>query len=164
MIIALLPSFCVDRYDYLAPYNQLDDVVSFTQLNSDNVKDDESDGFAILHYISGIFTSTAGMVYGANSVVGGAGALMSQCFTEGTVVKTEDGDKTIEDIEEGDKVISINPVTGEKDLKEVTKVYRNETDRLIHLMIQNEKDFCSSRITVDTTPDHPFYVVGYGFK
>ena len=42
MMIALLPSFCVDKYDYLAPYNQMDDVDSFTQSNSDDARQDEA--------------------------------------------------------------------------------------------------------------------------
>ena len=42
----------------------------------------------------------------------------SQCFVEGTLVVTEDGDKPIEEIKAGDLVYSTDPETGESEYKE----------------------------------------------
>lgn len=63
--------------------------------------------FNVLHYSSGIVSDTAGMVYGANSVAGGFTAMFGKCFTAGTKLKTEEGEKNIEDIEVGDRVYSL---------------------------------------------------------
>ena len=41
------------------------------------------------------------------------------CFTAGTLVLTENGQKAIEDIQAGDKVYAIDPETGESGYKEV---------------------------------------------
>ena len=41
------------------------------------------------------------------------------CFTAGTLVLTENGQKAIEDIQAGDKVYATNPETGESGYKEV---------------------------------------------
>ena len=62
--------------------------------------------FNVLHYCSGIISDTAGIVYGANAVAGGFTAMFGKCFVAGTKIKTEDGDKNIEDIEVGDRVYS----------------------------------------------------------
>jgi hypothetical protein len=51
-----------------------------------------------------------------------------QCFIAGTLVLTEDGHKKIEDIKAGDKVWAYDEKTGKKELKEVTKLFRNETN------------------------------------
>ena len=82
----------------------------------------------------------------------------SQCFVAGTKVKTEDGDKNIEDIEVGDKVYSCNHETGEAGLKEVKQTFIN----IVHLEISNKDK--TDVVQIDTTEKHPFYVVDYGFK
>lgn len=38
--------------------------------------------------------------------------VISLCFVAGTLVETEDGQKSIEEIQAGDKVLSENPETG----------------------------------------------------
>ncbi|MBO4863518.1 MAG: hypothetical protein J5517_04090, partial [Eubacterium sp.] len=43
--------------------------------------------------------------------------------------------------------------------KEVTKVYVNKTDKILHLTIEKEGDI----ETIDTTEGHPFYVEGKGW-
>ena len=79
----------------------------------------------------------------------------SYCFVAGTLVTTEDGQKTIEEIEVGDKVLSENELTGEVAIKTVTETYVNETDELIHIGVNGE--------TISATPTHPFYVDKLGW-
>ena len=74
--------------------------------------------------------------------------LTSQCFVEGTLVVTEDGDKPIEEIKAGDFVYSTNPETGESEYKEVIRTFRKESDVLIHIFVNGEE--------IETTPVHPF--------
>ena len=77
------------------------------------------------------------------------------CFVAGTKIKTENGDKNIEDIEEGDYVLSENPETGECGYKRVVKTYIHEKDVLVHVSVGDEE--------IITTTEHPFYVEGIGF-
>ena len=133
---------------------------SFEGLVDELGKGDDADGMVVLHYLSGLFQSGAGIVYGANAMFGGAKGLAEQCFVEGTIVKTEDGDKHIEDIKEGDKVWACDPTTGETGLKEVKQTFVNETEELVHLSVSDGIDAQN----IETTPSHPFYVVGYGFR
>jgi len=77
------------------------------------------------------------------------------CFTDETLVKTEDGYKQIQDIKVGDKVYSENAETGEIGLKKVKNIFVNETDRLIHVTIKGAE--------IRATPTHPFWVEGKGW-
>lgn len=56
----------------------------------------------------------------------------------------------------GDVVYSTNTQTGEQDLKQVTQVFVNETDQLIHVSIPGSE--------IKATPSHPFWVVGKGWS
>ena len=76
--------------------------------------------------------------------------LTSQCFIEGTLVVTSEGNKPIEEIQAGDLVYSTNPETGESEYKEVLRTFRKETDVLIHIFVNGEE--------IQTTPVHPFWV------
>ena len=77
------------------------------------------------------------------------------CFTEDTLIKTEDGYKEIKDIEVGDLVYSEDPLTGEKGLKRVTNVFVNETSVIVRIYVEDEE--------IETTPTHPFWVIGKGW-
>ncbi len=77
------------------------------------------------------------------------------CFVGSTAVATEDGKKRIDEIEIGDKVWAYNVETGETELKSVTKVYVHSVDEILHLYT-DEGD-------IDTTANHPFYVIGKGW-
>ncbi len=116
----------------------------------------------LFHYFSNMIVSIAGISYGVVGVAGGIGGLTNNCFVAGTKVKTEDGDKNIEDIDVGGKVYSCDPETGETGLKEVKQTFVNETDTIVHLEISNDDK--TDVVQIDTTEKHPFYVVGYGFK
>ena len=72
-----------------------------------------------------------------------------QCFVSGTIVSTASCTKNIEDIQVGDKVWATNPETGETELKEVTQLFRGQTDEWVHVFAGEEEIVC--------TPGHPFY-------
>ncbi len=80
---------------------------------------------------------------------------MQTCFTGDTLVAAENGQKRIDEIEVGDKVWAFNVETRESELKTVTKVYVHSVDEILHLYT-DEGD-------IDTTANHPFYVVGKGW-
>ena len=74
----------------------------------------------------------------------------TQCFTAGTKILTEEGLKSIEEIEIGDKVWAFNEETGKKELKVVTQTFVREANKLIIIKIGKE--------IIETTEEHPFYV------
>ncbi len=79
------------------------------------------------------------------------------CFTAGTKVQTDKGEKNIEDIEVGDKVLAKdeNNSDGELAYKEVENLYRNQRDDIIKLYVENQ--------IVETTDNHPFWVEDKGW-
>ena len=85
--------------------------------------------------------------------------MTAQCFTGDTLISTENGLVPIEEIKVGNLVWTENIETGEQELKEVTTVYVNKTDKILHLTIEKEGDI----ETIDTTEGHPFYVEGKGW-
>ena len=121
-----------------------------------------SDPAELFHYFSNMLINSAGVIFGVTGIAGGIGGLKNQCFVEETQIKTEDGNKNIEEIEKGDKVYSSNPETGETDLKEVKQVFVNEAYTIVHIKISDEEETAIE--SIDTTENHPFYVVDYGFK
>ena len=78
-----------------------------------------------------------------------------QCFVSGTIVSTASCTKNIEDIQVGDKVWATNPETGETALKEVTQLFRGQTDEWVHVFAGEEEIVC--------TPGHPFYLPEKGW-
>ena len=136
-------------------------VQNFQDLKAELSKEDKN-YLNILHYGSGFISDAAGILYGINSMYGGFTAMFGKCFVAGTKIKTEDGDKNIEDIEVGDRVYSYNPETGEEGYKIVKRTFIKESDEIVHITITNADK--SESVTIDATPGHPFYVVGYGFK
>lgn len=89
-----------------------------------------------------------GFMWGA---IGGAisGAMNpSYCFVAGTLVATSLGMKAIDEIRQGDKVLSYDENLGIYDEKEVLDVYVNETAEVVHLFIGNDEIIC--------TPGHRF--------
>ena len=77
--------------------------------------------------------------------------LKSQCFTGDTLVSTEEGNRRIDEIKPGDKVLSYNTETGENELQEVKNVSVSKTDILVHIITDDGRD-------IETTMFHPFYV------
>ena len=110
------------------------------------------------HVLCNFFQGLAGLAGGVGFAVGSAVGMVRQCFVAGTKVKTEDGDKNIEEIKAGDRVWSYDPVTGEEGLKEVKQTFENETETLVHVTVSNVSNE-NDKETIDTTVRHPFYVV-----
>ena len=77
--------------------------------------------------------------------------LKSQCFAGDTLVSTEEGNRRIDEIKPGDKVLSYNTETGENELQEVKNVSVSKTDILVHIITDDGRD-------IETTMLHPFYV------
>ncbi|MBQ8141758.1 MAG: hypothetical protein IJ194_01205 [Bacilli bacterium] len=65
------------------------------------------------------------------------------------------GDKKIEDIKVGDKVLSKNPETGEIAYKRVTKLYRNETHAWVTIHLGKKHEITCTLL-------HIFFVSGIG--
>ncbi|SFF40269.1 intein C-terminal splicing region/intein N-terminal splicing region/RHS repeat-associated core domain-containing protein [Paenibacillus algorifonticola] len=79
------------------------------------------------------------------------------CFTAGTKVLTDEGEKNIEDIEVGDRVLAKSEYdsNGELAYKEVTALYRNQRDDIIKLHVGEQ--------VIETTDNHPFWIEGKGW-
>ncbi|MCY9587477.1 polymorphic toxin-type HINT domain-containing protein, partial [Paenibacillus alvei] len=79
------------------------------------------------------------------------------CFTAGTKVLTDRGEKAIEDIEVGDKVLSKDENTGEAGYKEVTATFNHETgtDEIYKIHVGDQ--------VIESTYNHPFWVDGQGW-
>lgn len=98
----------------------------------------------------------------ADGFLGGAiggfitgGIASKHCFVAGTLIHTEDGLVPIEEIKPDQLVWAEDPATGERALKRVVCLFRNEKYELVHLQIKGE--------TITTTVGHPFFVQGKGW-
>ena len=77
------------------------------------------------------------------------------CFTAGTKVLTDEGEKNIEDIKVGDKVLSKDEITGKEAYKEVTATFNHETDEIYRIHVGDQ--------IIESTFNHPFWVDGKGW-
>ncbi|MCK9795866.1 polymorphic toxin-type HINT domain-containing protein [Isoptericola sp. 4D.3] len=77
------------------------------------------------------------------------------CFTAGTLVRTADGDRPIEDLRAGDKVWAHDVAAGGDGWQVVTETFVRTTTTLYHLSIGGH--------TVTTTDEHPFMVANMGW-
>ena len=98
----------------------------------------------------------------ADGFLGGAiggfitgGIASKHCFVAGTLIHTEDGLVPIEEIKPDQLVWAEDPETGERALKRVVCLFRNEKYELVHLQVNGE--------TITTTVGHPFFVQGKGW-
>jgi RHS repeat-associated protein len=82
------------------------------------------------------------------------------CFVEGTMVLTDFGLKPIEEIKEGDKVLSYNEQTKQNEYKTVvqTMVREAEAGRILSLKVEGEAE------ALGVTGEHPFYVRIHGAR
>ncbi|WP_342470622.1 polymorphic toxin-type HINT domain-containing protein [Promicromonospora iranensis] len=78
-----------------------------------------------------------------------------KCFVAGTLIRTPDGDRPIEEIAVGDKVWAHNLETGTDELQLVVDTFVRTTTELFHLTVNGER--------VSTTAEHPFMVHGRGW-
>jgi len=79
------------------------------------------------------------------------------CFAPGTKILTDEGEKNIEDIEVGDRVLSKDENTGEVGYKEVTATFNHETgtDEIYKIHVGDQ--------VIESTFNHPFWVDGQGW-
>ncbi|WP_313732045.1 polymorphic toxin-type HINT domain-containing protein [Cohnella nanjingensis] len=77
------------------------------------------------------------------------------CFTADTKVLTDEGEKPIEEIEVGDKVLAKDDETGEMAYKEVEWLFQREVDETYNISVGGE--------VITTTNEHPFWIVGRGW-
>lgn len=110
-----------------------------------------------LGWAVGEFAALGWAASGAGRVICGplgklTNGLIKICFTEGTLIATENGNKKIEDIKEGDFVWSYNEEKGKKELKKVIALSRNISKSLVKITVNGTEITC--------TPEHPFYVNG----
>jgi RHS repeat-associated protein len=76
-------------------------------------------------------------------------------FSEDTKVTTQEGEKEIADIQEGDYVLAWNEETNEVGYYEVTDTFSHVDPVLVELIINGE--------WIETTPEHPFYTLEEGW-
>lgn len=77
------------------------------------------------------------------------------CFTAGTKVLTDEGEKPIEEIEVGDKVLAKDDETGEMAYKEVEWLFQRDVEETYNITVGGE--------VITTTDEHPFWIVGKGW-
>ena len=77
------------------------------------------------------------------------------CFVEGTLISTESGMVSIENVKVGMYVYAYDTNTLKLSLKKVVNVFGKTTTELIHIEVNGEK--------ITTTPTHPFWVHGVGW-
>ncbi|GKU76501.1 S-layer homology domain-containing protein [Paenibacillus sp. L3-i20] len=77
------------------------------------------------------------------------------CFTAGTKVLTDEGEKPIEEIEVGDKVLAKSDATGEVAYKEVVGLFQKQADEIYKVHIGDE--------VIEATAEHPFWLDGKGW-
>jgi hypothetical protein len=79
-----------------------------------------------------------------------------ECFPAGTPVRTQSGQRPIEEIRIGDLVLSQNPDSGELTYKPVVRTTVRPADKLLEIHIGGE--------TLRTTKGHPMWVGGQGWR
>ena len=84
-------------------------------------------------------------------------------FTTGTLVETDNDQKPIEEIQEGDKVLGEDPETGEHGYFEVVSVRSHLKDELVEVTIETEDGGETTQEVIETTPSHPVYVEENGW-
>lgn len=83
------------------------------------------------------------------------GVVQCNCFTAGTMVLTDNGEKPIDQIKIGDKVLAKDEETGEMAYKEVEWLFQREVDVTYNIHIGSE--------IITTTDEHPFWVDTVGW-
>lgn len=78
----------------------------------------------------------------------------TSCFGKGQYIVTENGKKKIEDIQPGDKVLTLNESTGRNEYKKVHETLKfNNTKKTIELKLKNGQ-------IIKATEDHKFFFHG----
>ncbi len=77
------------------------------------------------------------------------------CFTAGTKVKTDKGEKRIEDVKVGDQVLAKSDETGEVAYKKVTGLFQKQAHEIYYIHVKDE--------IIEVTSEHPFWVADKGW-
>jgi RHS repeat-associated protein len=110
------------------------------------------------------------------------------CFLAGTLVETAEGRRPIEEIKEGDRVLSRDERTGEQAFKRVARLFRGHTSRVVRVDVvelrpakqrgrserhrvgtagreESAEDGSDPDLTqaIRCTTEHPFWVLGAGW-
>ena len=101
------------------------------------------------------FYNALQLVAGGAAAFSGGYVKTAACFVAGTLVATINGFRVIEEIKQGDMVLSADENTLKIGYKPVLETYVRQVDKLIHLTINGEK--------IISTEDHPFYIKDKGF-
>lgn len=70
-------------------------------------------------------------------------------------MKTDEGDKPIEEIKVGDRVFAKDEASGEFAYKEVGELYQREVEETYYITVGDE--------VITTTIEHPFWIIGKGW-
>ncbi|MBN3554065.1 DNRLRE domain-containing protein [Fictibacillus nanhaiensis] len=77
------------------------------------------------------------------------------CFTVNTKVKTDNGEKDIQDVKIGDKVLAKDEDTGKQAYKDVEWLYERNVSEIYEIHVGEE--------VLQTTDEHPFWIIGEGW-
>ena len=91
-----------------------------------------------------------------NLYFGGTDWLGQFCFVAGTLVDTQHGKRAIESLKAGDLVWAKDESTGEIALKPIVQTFERVAPSTLALTFSNGE-------TIETTREHPFYVLDRGF-
>jgi RHS repeat-associated protein len=91
---------------------------------------------------------------------GGAGGAGGCSFAAGTPVATKEGDKPIEQVKTGDKVLSKNEQTGEQSYHRVLQTFATPDDEIYSLQLKTSD---GQQETLFVTGNHPFWLKGKGW-
>jgi RHS repeat-associated protein len=92
---------------------------------------------------------------GTGGLFGVASKLPCHCFTAGTMIATDDGEKPIETIELGDTVWAFNEASQQNELARVVGLFKKEAGNLLLLHVGAD--------ILEVTPQHPIYVPEQGW-
>jgi len=94
------------------------------------------------------------------SVVGSVGdACRINSFSAETPVVTDEGAIPIKDVDVGDRVLAWDELTETTDYYLVTAAFSHVDATIVELTIDGDPSTSSGTETIETTADHPFYVV-----
>lgn len=74
------------------------------------------------------------------------------CFVAGTLIHTKDGEKKIEDIREGDQVLSYDEQTQQFEYRTVVQTFEKYSEEILSVQVEGEAN------PLGVTPEHPFFV------
>jgi len=83
------------------------------------------------------------------------------CFEAGTLIDTPDGLLPIEEIQQGDLVLSKSEITGDYGYQTVVQKHVLEDRPLYDLVLEGDD---GERFTVTSTDNHPFFVENFGWR